>query len=127
MMTYFYPAVCNHDQKRNLFFVSFPDLIGCEAQGRSMEEAMKRARESLAASLMEMEEKILPIPMPTEEAALRLRYRRSQICTFRVDMDAYRSYKEYKVQAAESKNAEWAASVQKERRTGFFARVFGLR
>ena len=127
MMTYFYPAVCTHDQKRNLFFVSFPDLIGCEAQGRTMEEAAKRARESLAASLMELEEKALPIPQPTADPVLRARYRNCQVCTFRIDMESYRSYKEYKVEAAASKNAEWAASARKESPTSFLARVFGLR
>lgn len=127
MMTYFYPAVCTHDEKRKLFFVSFPDLIGCEAQGRTMEEAAKKARESLAASLLELEEKALPIPEPTADHALRLRYRKAELCTFRIDMESYRSYKEYKVQAAASQNAEWAASVRKERRSGFLARVFGLR
>ncbi len=127
MMKYFYPAVCTQDHKSGVFFVSFPDIMGCEARGRDMNEAVKRARESLAASLLEMEEKEIPIPEPSEERLLQKRYRQCQICTFLVDMDAYRSYKEYKVHKAESKNAEWAASARSGKHTSFLAKVFGLR
>lgn len=31
-MKYFYPAICSYDQKKGMFFVVFPDLIGCEAK-----------------------------------------------------------------------------------------------
>ena len=127
MMEYFYPAICFQDQKSGIFTVSFPDIMGCEARSRHMDEAVKRARESLAASLLEMEEKELQIPEPTDERILHQRYRQCQICTFLVDMDAYRSYKEYKVQKAESKNAEWAASARSGKHTSFLAKVFGLR
>ena len=127
MMKYFYPAICFQDPKSGVFTVSFPDIMGCEARSRHMDEAVKRARESLAASLLEMEEKELLIPEPTEERMLRQRYRQCQICTFLVDMDTYRSYKEYKVQKAESQNAEWASSARREKHVGFLARVFGLR
>ena len=127
MMKYFYPAVCLHDSKENVFLVRFPDIPGCEARGRNMGEATKKAREALAASLLEMEEKQLYIPDATEERFLLQRYRNCQVCTFLVDMDDYRSYREYKVKRAESTNAEWAATVRKGRHQGFLARVFGLR
>ena len=49
-MKYFYPAICSYDQKKGMFFVMFPDLIGCEAKASTMNEAAKKAREALAAS-----------------------------------------------------------------------------
>ena len=57
-MKYFYPAICSYDQKKGMFFVMFPDLIGCEAKASTMNEAAKKAREALAASLLELEENL---------------------------------------------------------------------
>ena len=59
-MEYFYPAIVKHDAKGGIFSVIFPDLNGCQAQGRTAEEAVLKAREALAASLLEMEEKAAP-------------------------------------------------------------------
>ena len=86
-MKYFYPAICSYDQKKGMFFVMFPDLIGCEAKASTMNEAAKKAREALAASLLELEEKALPIPSATSERQLRFRESGKRICTFLVDMD----------------------------------------
>ena len=66
-MEYFYPAIVKHDAKGGIFSVIFPDLNGCQAQGRTAEEAALKAREALAASLLEMEEKGLEIPPASDE------------------------------------------------------------
>ena len=113
-MKYFYPAICSYDQKKGMFFVVFPDLIGCEAKAGTMNEA-------------EMEEKALPIPSATSERQLRLRESGKRICTFLVDMDEYRAYKMYKVRHADAKSAEWAGEARKGRRQSFLAKVFGFR
>ena len=126
-MEYFYPAIVKHDAKGGIFSVIFPDLNGCQAQGRTAEEAVLKAREALAASLLEMEEKALPIPSATSERQLRLRESGKRICTFLVDMDEYRAYKTYKVRHADAKSAEWAGEARKGRRQGFLAKVFGFR
>lgn len=42
MMTYFYPAIFEHHDKDDMFTAVFPDLPGCQAQGRSMDETAKR-------------------------------------------------------------------------------------
>ena len=42
-MKYFYPAICSYDRKKGMFFVMFPDLIGCEAKASTMNEAAKKA------------------------------------------------------------------------------------
>ena len=101
-MKYFYPAICSYDQKKGMFFVMFPDLIGCE-------------------------EKALPIPSATSERQLRLRESGKRICTFLVDMDEYRAYKTYKVRHADAKSAEWAGEARKGRRQSILAKVFGFR
>ena len=126
-MKYFYPAVCTQEEKKGSFFIYFPDMIGCEARGHSMDEASGRAREALAASLLEIEEKGLLLPPASDEKALRRRYRDSQICTFLVDLEDYRRYKDYKVQQADSKSAEWKHAVKTGHHRGFFARLFGVR
>ena len=112
-MEYFYPAIVKH--------VIFPDLNGCQAQGRTAEEAVLKAREALAASLLEMEEKGLEIPPASDERLFRLRYGGSRCCTILVNMETYREYREY------HQTAVWAETARKTRRVGILARVFGLR
>ncbi len=126
-MTYFYPAIFEHHDKDDMFTAVFPDLPGCQAQGRSMDETAKKARDALAASLLEMEEKEISIPLPSDERLLQRRLRHAKVCVMLVDMNSYRAFRAYKVKHAESKSAEWAASARKGRKSGFFARVFGLR
>ena len=126
-MTYFYPAIFEHHDKDDMFTAVFPDLPGCQAQGRSMDEPAKKARDALAASLLEMEEKEISIPLPSDERLLQRRLRHAKVCVMLVDMNSYRAFRAYKVKHAESKSAEWAASARKGRKAGFFARVFGLR
>lgn len=101
-MEYFYPAIVKHDAKGGIFSVIFPDLNGCQAQGRTAEEAVLKAREALAASLLEMEEKGLEIPPASDERLFRLRYGGSRCCTILVNMETYREYREYKVRARRS-------------------------
>lgn len=126
-MTYFYPAIFEHHDKDDMFTAVFPDLPGCQAQGRSMDETAKKARDALAASLLEMEEKEISIPLPSDERLLQRRLRHAKVCVMLVDMNSYRAFRAYKVKHAESKSAEWAASARKGRKADFFARVFGLR
>ena len=127
MMTYFYPAIFKHDAEKKIFTAVFPDLPGCQAQGRSMDEAAKKARDAMAASLLEMEEKGLEIPPASDERLFRLRYGGSRCCTILVNMETYREYREYKVRAADHQTAVWAETARKTRRVGILARVFGLR
>ena len=108
MMTYFYPAIFEHHDKDDMFTAVFPDLPGCQAQGRSMDETAKKARDALAASLLEMEEKEISIPLPSDERLLQRRLRHAKVCVMLVDMNSYRAFRAYKVKHAESKSAEWA-------------------
>lgn len=127
MMTYFYPAIFKHDAEKKIFTAVFPDLPGCQAQGHSMAEAAKKARDAMAASLLEMEEKEISIPLPSDERLLQHRLRHAKVCVMLVDMNSYRAFRAYKVKHAESKSAEWAASARKSRKSSFLSRVFGLR
>lgn len=123
-MTYFYAAVFSQDEKNETFQIAFPDLPGCETQSRSIEKAMKTARENMAATLLEMEEKGIQVPFATDEADIRRRYRGKTVCTFRVDMDSYRNYRAYQRKHAAAQSAAWAGE-KKHGRLGFLARVFG--
>ncbi|MEE3452936.1 type II toxin-antitoxin system HicB family antitoxin [Dialister sp.] len=125
-MRYFYPAIFQQDAESGAFAAVFPDLPGCEARGKSMGETAFKARNAMAASLLEMEDKEIPIPHPSEERILQRRYRDSKVCVVLVDMDSYREFCAYKVKHAEAKSAEWAESARKSR-PGLLARVFGLR
>ena len=124
-MKYFYSALCSVDEERELYRVSFPDLPGCESQSHTVDDALRIARENVAATLLELEEKGIEAPMATEEKILRSRYVNYEICTFLVDMDSYRAYRDYKVHAAAKQSALWAK--EKKRKAGFLSRVFGLR
>ena len=126
-MKYFYPAIFNYHRETECFDCVFPDLPGCRAEGRSMDETALKARDAMAASLLEMEEKEIDIPIPSDEKLLQHHVRQAKVCVVLVDMDSYRAYRTYKVKHAEAKSAEWAASARKERKAGFLSRVFGLR
>ncbi len=92
-----------------------------------MDEAAGKAREALAASLLEIEEKGLPLPPASDERALVRRIYEGRICTFLVNLDDYRHYREYKVSHADAKSAQWKAEAKEGRSRGFFARLFGTR
>ena len=57
-MRYFYPAIFQQDAESGSFAAVFPHLPGCRAEGSSMSEAAVKARNAMAASLLEMEEKL---------------------------------------------------------------------
>ena len=94
---------------------------------RPHHETASRARNAMAASLLEMEEKEIPFPLPSNERLLQRRCRNEKVCVILVDMDSYRAFCAYKVKHADAKSAEWAASARKGRKVGILARVFGLR
>ena len=126
-MKYFYPAIFSHDAEKGTFAAVFPDIPGCQAFGRTMDETASRARNAMAASLLEMEEKEISIPLPSDERLLQRRLRHAKVCVMLVDMNSYRAFRAYKVKNAETKSAEWAASARKGKKAGILARVFGLR
>lgn len=126
-MKYFYPAIFSHDAEKGTFAAVFPDIPGCQAFGRTMDETASRARNAMAASLLEMEEKEIPFPLPSNERLLQRRCQNEKVCVILVDMDSYRAFCAYKVKHADAKSAEWAASARKGRKVRILARVFGLR
>ena len=42
-MRYFYPAIFQQDAENGTFTAVFPDLPGCRAEGKSMEETAVKA------------------------------------------------------------------------------------
>ncbi len=125
LMKYFYPAVFTYNEKADKFAAIFPDLPGCQAYGPTMEKTAKKARDALAASLLEMEEREIPIPFPSDEKLLQQRERQGKVCIILVDMESYRAFCAYKVKQAEKQSAEWAATARKGGALRFLARVFG--
>ncbi len=124
-MKYFYPAVFIFNKKTNLFHIVLPDLAGCGGKAATVEEAVRKARESLGTSLWELEEKEIEFPLPSDENELRKEYRYGKVCTILIDMEEYRAYRAYKIRMAERKTRAWALRARKRR--SIFQRVFGLR
>lgn len=60
----FYPAVLERGPKLT-FAVWFPDFPGCVAAARSQEDAMAKAQEALARSVVELYERGRTMPEPT--------------------------------------------------------------
>ena len=125
-MTYFYPAVFTCDDQEKKYNAVFPDFTGCQCSASTMEEALRKARETLGNSLFELEEKGLAAPRPSDERLLQRDNRSSHVCVMVVDMDSYRDYRQYKIDLAAAQAAAWSEEM-KRKRGGILARVFGLR
>lgn len=125
-MKYFYPAVFTLDEESHEFHAVFPDLTGCAVKAESMAEAARKAREALGMALMELEEKQIVFPTASDEYALQRAYPRCRVGTVLLDMDAYRAYREYRMEQAELEAARWAEN-SKRRRVTLFQKVFGNR
>lgn len=66
-MLLIYPAIFHEED--NAYWVEFPDLVGCQSFGTTVNETMENAQEALlgyALTLLE-EERPLPKPSPMEE------------------------------------------------------------
>lgn len=61
-----YPAIFHEEDG---FWVEFPDLIGCNTCGQTLEETMEMAQEALGLYLVSMVEdgQILPAPTPVKD------------------------------------------------------------
>ena len=69
MAKYLYPAV--FEKEEGMYNVVFPDLDGCYTCGTSIEDAYEMAQDALCMTLYELERQVLPIPKPTDIAAVQ--------------------------------------------------------
>jgi predicted RNase H-like HicB family nuclease len=67
----FYPAVLERTTK-STFAVWFPDFPDCVAAGRSQEEAIEKAQNTLAHTVDSMAEREQPLPTPTAFDQIKL-------------------------------------------------------
>lgn len=65
MAKYVYPAVFQTEDVGG-YSVSFPDLLGCNTEGDSLEEAIEMARDALGLYIYSLEEDKVPIPIPSK-------------------------------------------------------------
>ena len=66
---YIFPAIFNYDEDG--ISIEFPDLPGCLPCGKTLEEAMKNAKEALGLHIYGMEQDKEVIPEPTPANKLR--------------------------------------------------------
>lgn len=73
---YSFTAILEQYPDEDVFSVSFPDIVGCHAQGDTIQEAINNAKESLGSILYNMEINHLEIPEPTslEELSLDIEF-----------------------------------------------------
>lgn len=125
-MKYFYPAVFTFDSSSDMYDISFPDLPGCHGTAVSCAEAYGKAREALGVYLWEMEDKGIDAPEPGDQASLERAYYGSHVCVIMLDMEEYRSYRAYKVKAAQAEARKWAEEAKRHKSRGFLQRVLGI-
>lgn len=65
MKTIYYPAKITYDKSDKSFLVEFPDLKGCLTEGKTLEDALKNAREALSGYLSSIFERGFSIPEPS--------------------------------------------------------------
>jgi len=65
MNTILYPAKITYEKEDKSFLVEFPDLKGCLTEGKTIEEALKNAKEALSGYLASIFERGYSIPEPS--------------------------------------------------------------
>ncbi|MCK6554930.1 type II toxin-antitoxin system HicB family antitoxin [Candidatus Binatia bacterium] len=58
------------------FGVTVPDIVGCTTTGRSVEHAIRQAREAIDLHLQYLTEEGLPLPQPSRPIEIRILARR---------------------------------------------------
>ena len=88
-----YPAIFHEEDEG--YWVEFPDLIGCQSSGETIEDAAEMAQEALGLYLASLMEDGSELPKPTDIKDLDLReghagYVSSDVDKFRRDTRAIR-------------------------------------
>lgn len=89
-MKYTYTAVFIPTEDGAEFYARIPDLPGCVTTGDTIEDAIEQIADAAAGWLCVAEDKGLPIPPPTPQAALS-REEGSVLSLITVDTIAYRA------------------------------------
>ena len=84
-MTKVYPAIIHEEEG---YWVEFPDLSGCFTNGNTLEEAMEMAREALGLHLVDLVERGMELPAPSNIADISASDGHTTYVS--TDMNAYR-------------------------------------
>lgn len=125
-MKYFYPAVFTFDSTSDMYDISFPDLPGCCGKAATCADAYARAKEALGIYLWELEDKGIDAPEPCDRETLGRAAYDGEVCVIMLDMEEFRSYRAYKVQAAREDAKRWAEKAARHTRRGILSRVLGI-
>ncbi len=82
---YIYPAIVHEEDG---FWIEFPDLIGCQTSGDTLEETLTLAQEALGLYLVSLIENKEPIPKPSKLSEIKIDSGQTSYIT--VDIDNYR-------------------------------------
>lgn len=81
-----FPAIFH--QEDDSYWVEFPDLVGCQSYGSTLEETMGRAQEALGLYLVSLIEDGYEMPIPTD--ITHIAARKGIASYVSVDIDNYR-------------------------------------
>jgi predicted RNase H-like HicB family nuclease len=124
-MRYLYPAVFTFDRVKRMYRADFPDVPGCHAVGRTMDDVLESARISLGRTLLELEESQSYFPPASDMTLLRLQNRGCTICAVLADTGLQRMERAERMAEASSWNVQ-----EKARRESYgrkLAHVLGIK
>lgn len=87
-----YPA-CFYLEENGEYSVTVPDLLGCNTQGNTIEEAMQMAQDAIAGWLFTASKENIEFPKPTDIKKIQLINENGFTSLLLLDLDAY--FKEY--------------------------------
>lgn len=87
-MLFVYPAIFHKENES--YWVEFPDLVGCQTYGSTLNETMEFAQEALAAYVMTLLDDGTDIPAPSELTDISTE-KESFVTLVTCDIDQYKN------------------------------------
>lgn len=115
-MKLIYPAIFHHEE--NAYWAEFPDLVGCQTFGDTIEEALDGAREALEAYAISLIESKEPLPQASEADTLTAE---SGCFVSLVDIDLSAYFKKNKAVKKTLTIPEWLNEAAVEKGINFSA------
>ncbi|WP_066714955.1 type II toxin-antitoxin system HicB family antitoxin [Clostridium sp. Marseille-P299] len=93
-MLFAYPAIFHEED--SAFWVEFPDLIGCQSFGDTLNETIENAQEALSAYVLTLLESNQDIPTPSKIKTIMLEDSNSFTSLVSCNIDQYKGMKAIK-------------------------------
>lgn len=93
-MLFAYPAIFH--EENSAFWVEFPDLIGCQSFGDTLNETIENAQEALSAYVLTLLESNQDIPAPSKIKTIMLEDSNSFTSLVSCNIDHYKGMKAIK-------------------------------